>query len=160
MKQHFLITVSAMLFLTGCIKPYDKINTTSFIQRMSELGYITPCEIKNTSIWQQYEKLFLAEQYTGLAYIADGSCSICIGRLIKFYSRKNELNCSCPLKVITEHSYVDIISYYIGCLNETDNTKISIDSLDGIGSSYYDLNGICIDVIEGKVRNVFFYNEF
>lgn len=152
MNRKCLLMFLACILLFGCSEKksnQETINGSQFIKELrKEAICLTDIDSYGYKILQEYP---IKEYGDGnsVLYVVDGSCSVCIAKLLKIIELLSTFHCDSRINVIVEKRFEASVEFYIEKYFKGQNYLITLVE-DGLISSN-DYNGIIMAIHKGKI---------
>ena len=152
MNNKCLFILLSCILLLGCSEKKESvevINGNQFIKVLrKEAICLNDIDSYGHKLLQKFPMKPLGGKYSAV-YAVDGSCSVCIAKLLKIIELMSTYHCDCKINIMTEKSFKSSVEYYVKkYFKGIDYNIISVD--DGIISNN-DYNGTLMIVHNGEI---------
>ncbi len=164
----YIICLIITLFLTSCNsnkkEEYDEKRALFIKEFVTQVNALHPFEYDKMVF--HMDKLINElrigdESFTGLAYVINSECSVCIGEFLDFMSHLEKITERLPLIAIVEPGTKETLKYYI---KQTGLETINLIFRENIVNRYIEgtlekQNGMIFYIYKDKVINSFVYES-
>lgn len=151
-----------LVCFVSCRKHTTPVCSTSvFLQNLSLDKKLYPYDVSDDSLLNSTIENKIDSTYCGIVYFADGSCSMCIAKLVSFLFQKDSMNCASLTTVMVCEEDALTFRYYVEDVIRNKSTQIVPVEKENFAALMRrdDINGLCVEISNGRITRAYLYIE-